>query len=198
MATVQVLKLTHTVEKGVRGIADKVVGVDDRVANINIRVAGVDHRVADVDNRVAGVDDRVTTVDNKVAVVIEGAQINFRLSSNRLLIPCWPDGKQARAVMQRAANDVDEMKRWSSPDCIYFRCEGLNYFSGNQLRQDLRRWLSPSDPSTNHNIACSTHHEGTAAWFFQGRIFKEWKTTHSLLWVHGKRMFSTVPPNDTI
>jgi len=126
IAMAEVLKITHTVEKGVRGIADKVVGVDDRVANINNSVAGVDHRVADVDNRVACVDDRVRTVDNKVAVVIEGAQITSRLSSKRLLIPCWPDGKQARVAMQQAANDVDEMKRWSSPNCIYFICVGLN------------------------------------------------------------------------
>jgi len=128
MATAQVLKVTHTVEKGVRGIADKMVGVDDRVANINNRVAGVDHRVVDVDNRVAGVDDRVRTVDNKVRVVIEGVQIIFCLSFNRLLIPCWPDGKQARVVMQQAANDVDEMKRWSSHDCIDFRYVELKYF----------------------------------------------------------------------
>ncbi|KAI0284745.1 hypothetical protein BC826DRAFT_144391 [Russula brevipes] len=55
-----------------------------------------------------------------------------------------------------------------------------------QTRQDLHRWLSPSDPSTNHNIACSSHHEGTAEWFFQGSIFKDWKSTGSLLWLHGK------------
>src|SRR6266566_1665149 len=60
--------------------------------------------------------------------------------------------------------------------------------TGNLVRQDLRRWLSPPDPSTNHNVACSAHHEGTATWFFQGNIFKEWKSSGSLLWVHGKRM----------
>ena len=60
--------------------------------------------------------------------------------------------------------------------------------TGNQLRQDLRRWLSPPDPSTNHNIARNAHHEGTATWFFQGNIFEEWKSSGSLLWIHGKRM----------
>jgi hypothetical protein len=65
MATAQVLKVTHSVEEEVRGIAHKVVGVDDRVANVN---------------------DRVTGVDNKVTVVIEGAEIIFRLLPNELLI----------------------------------------------------------------------------------------------------------------
>src|SRR5216684_7694601 len=61
--------------------------------------------------------------------------------------------------------------------------------TGNQLRQDLHRWLSPPDPSTTHNIACSAHHEGTATWFFNGSTYKEWKSvgSESLLWIHGKR-----------
>ena len=55
-------------------------------------------------------------------------------------------------------------------------------------RQDLRKWLSPPDPSTNHNTAHSSQHEGTSTWFFQGGFYEEWKSTSSLLWIHGKRM----------
>ncbi|KAI0263890.1 hypothetical protein BGY98DRAFT_940126 [Russula aff. rugulosa BPL654] len=48
------------------------------------------------------------------------------------------------------------------------------------------KWLSPPDPSTNHNIACGTHHKKAATWFFQGNIYKEWKSKGSLMWIHGK------------
>ena len=58
---------------------------------------------------------------------------------------------------------------------------------GKQMRQDLRRWLSPPDSSINHNIARKAHYKGTASWFFQGGIFKRWKSGPSLLWIHGKR-----------
>jgi hypothetical protein len=51
MATAQVLKVTHTVDERVRGVADGIVDVDDRVA---------------------GVDERVRTVQDNVAVVING------------------------------------------------------------------------------------------------------------------------------
>ena len=70
--------------------------------------------------------------------------------------------------------------------------------TGNQLRQDLRRWLSPPDPSINHNIACSAHHKGTATWFFEGTTYKEWKSTdsESLLWIHGKRVPCPILPPD--
>ena len=73
------------------------------------------------------------------------------------------------------------------PAIVYYSCS--NPLTGNQLIQLLRTWLSPSDPSTNHNIARKAQHEGTAVWFFQGSIFIEWKSTGSLLWIHGKRAF---------
>jgi hypothetical protein len=66
-----------------------------------------------------------------------------------------------RLVLQQAATDVGQV--------------------------NLRGWLSPPDPSTNHNIACRAHHKRFATWFFQGNIYNEWKSTPSLLWVHGKR-----------
>ena len=73
--------------------------------------------------------------------------------------------------------------------------------SGNQLRESTHKWLSPPDPSTNHNIACGTHHKKIATWFFQGGIYQEWKTTGSLFWIHGKRLsvpHSKLTPSDTI
>ena len=63
---------------------------------------------------------------------------------------------------------------------------------GKQMRQELRRWLSPPDPSVNHNIACKAHYKGTAGWFFSGSIFNEWRSSPSLLWIHGKRMIPTL------
>ncbi len=71
-----------------------------------------------------------------------------------------------------------------NPDC---HSAGSDSFTGNQLRDSLLRWLSPPNPSTNHNIACKAHHNGTTQWFFQGSIFNHWKSTGSFLWVHGKR-----------
>jgi hypothetical protein len=100
------------------------------------------------------------------------------------------DGKEARGVIQQAADGVDRMERSWFPNRIHAGHAGSIIVTGNQLRQDLRRWLSPPDPSTNHNIACNAHHKGTATWFFEGRTYKEWKSTasESLLWIHGKRV----------
>jgi hypothetical protein len=65
-----------------------------------------------------------------------------------------------------------------------------NVVTGDRMRQDLQRWLSPPDPSINHNIACDACHDRTATWFIQGDTFTEWKSSGSLLWVCGKRQYS--------
>ena len=59
-------------------------------------------------------------------------------------------------------------------------------YANIESREKLEKWLSPPDPSTNHNIARKAHHKGTASWFFQGSIFKQWKSSY-LMWIHGKR-----------
>ena len=65
---------------------------------------------------------------------------------------------------------------------------------GDQLHESFRRWLSPPDPSKNHNIARKAHHEGSAEWFVHGNTFSEWKwKTGSLLWIHGKRASPPFP-----
>jgi len=56
------------------------------------------------------------------------------------------------------------------------------------LRDKFRAWLSPPDPSINHNTACEIHHGETATWFIEGSTFQEWKENGSLLWIRGNRM----------
>ncbi|KAI0269058.1 hypothetical protein BGY98DRAFT_1190402, partial [Russula aff. rugulosa BPL654] len=104
--------------------------------------------------------------------------------------------RATHAVDDRVANvndkvtevirDVKNVERSSSPYLIDVGYGALSIISENQLRESIHKWLSPPDPSTNHNIACGTHHKKTATWFFQGSIYKEWKSKGSLLWIHGK------------
>ena len=110
------------------------------------------------------------------------------------------DVDQVNVAVQQTATDVDQMKRLLS-NLINVDGRALPIFSGNQLRERIHKWLSPQDPSTNHNIACATYHKKPASWFFQGGIFREWKSTGSLLWVHGKRLsrhLSGLTPSNTI
>ena len=182
MALEETLKVTHTVDERVRGVANMVVaidnmvvGVDNRVAGIDERVAGVGERVAGVGEQVAGVDDHAVRIDNRVAGVDDRV--------------AGVDDRVARVDDNVKVIDasVDQMKRSSSLNLINTDYRALHITSASQIREDIRRWLSPPDPSTNHNIACGAHHKKPATWFFQSSIFREWKSTASLLWIHGKR-----------
>ena len=62
-------------------------------------------------------------------------------------------------------------------------------FVGDQLQRDVQHWLSPPDPSTNHNFVREARHRGTAAWFFESNALTGWKARGSFLWIHGKRMY---------
>ena len=57
------------------------------------------------------------------------------------------------------------------------------------MRWEIEHWLSPPDPSTNHNFVRKARHSETASWFFDCNALTEWKARGSLLWIHGKRMF---------
>ena len=95
------------------------------------------------------------------------------------------DVDQVKVATQQTAIDIDKMKCLSN--LISARCDALRILSGKQLRESVHKWLSPPDPSTNHDIACDTDHKKTASWFFQGSIFPEWESSGSLLWIHRKR-----------
>src|SRR5882762_2340049 len=65
----------------------------------------------------------------------------------------------------------------------------LNLLVGGELQNNIRKWLSPPNPSINHNTAVGVHHKVTATWFTSGAVYAGWNALGSLLWVHGKRMF---------
>ena len=91
-------------------------------------------------------------------------------------------------MMQQVTSDVNKSRRTFFAYASRFDQEYLDCLIGNQLRQNIQRWLAPPDPWENYNIARETHHDGTATWFIGGSHFEKWKSLSSpLLWIHGKR-----------
>jgi hypothetical protein len=169
MVTAQVLEATHAVDDGVGRVGDRVLDVSNKVSG--------------VDDRVAGVDDHVMAIEDKVAVVVDGAQLSLISQQQNIFNSDVLRGKRHKGGHGSSETSVVFFLRWQW-------CPNSTILTGNQLRHDLRKWLSPSDSSINHNIACSAHRKQRAEWFFQGSIFTKWKSDGSLLWLHGKRTFS--------
>ena len=99
--------------------------------------------------------------------------------------------------MQKISDDLNEMNgSFFVASC--FQKADIKTTSGGHLREDIQNWLSPPDPSINHNTACEAHHNGTSTWFLEGSIYNEWKVTGSLLWTHGNRTaFHSLPTPTT-
>jgi hypothetical protein len=173
VASAELLKIAHSVDGKVMGVDDRVKCVDERVQEVGGDVQDVGKKVEDVDNKVQGivqdVHDEMQGIDDKV----QGIDDNLQEVGNKV---------------QVVDIKIDQANRSSSPN-FPLRSGHPDTSTGNQLRDSLLRWLSPPDPSINHNIACKAHHHGTAQWFFQGSIFNQWKSTGSFLWLHGKRAF---------
>ena len=130
-------------------------------------------------------------VDNKVTTVVNGKRHVSNSGCVILTRERWSDGKETKQVVQQIASSVDDMKCLSSVASV---SDNPNAFVGDQVRECLRRWVTPPDPSTNHTIACGIQHDGSAQWFFRGSIFSEWKSIGSLLWIYGKRMLFPIAP----
>ncbi len=92
-----------------------------------------------VDEKVVSVNERVKVIDDRIAEIIDGSQT--------------------------LAHIVDQAKRSSSHNLIRPSLDGgdSSIIAGNQLHENLRKWLSPPDPSTNHNTACGAHLKGSSS-----------------------------------
>jgi hypothetical protein len=62
------------------------------------------------------------------------------------------------------------------------------------MREKIQKWLSPPDPSTNHNEAREVHQKVTPEWFLEGPIYNKWKAKGSPLWAHGNRTIFILSP----
>ncbi len=116
-------------------------------------------------------------VDSNVKVLIDGAQSNFLVIHAVLMVYINRRKRRETFVFQSCCSSILEPH--------------YGHRKADATRPPLLA-LTP-DSSTNHNISRNAHHEGTATWFFQGGIYTEWRSTSSLLWIHGKRTFPPLP-----
>ncbi|KAH8999577.1 hypothetical protein EDB86DRAFT_3242615 [Lactarius hatsudake] len=167
----EVISILGTVTKEIRQgrtkkYLKKLVGrndVEDALQRLD-RLTQEEARMAAVEalSFARGIDDKVDGINEGVRSVntkVEG--IDNKVGS------VTQDVKENGVAIQQVVDQVSDLKR-------------------NELRQNLRKWIAPPNPSVNYNTASDVHHEGTAAWCTKGNTLATWKTSGSLLWIHGK------------
>ena len=124
VAIMQVLKVTHNVDEGVKNVGEKVdivdakvVGVGAKVDGVGAKVVGVGAMVDGVNSKVDSVDVKVMDIDDKVNVTVEGTLIAFATQKRHSKL-VQLDGKvvkvttmETKTLVQEAANKMEEEKR---------------------------------------------------------------------------------------
>ncbi|RYO92150.1 hypothetical protein DL762_001808 [Monosporascus cannonballus] len=89
---------------------------------------------------------------------------------------------RAADLMESIAHTVEETKTIAMNIN-----DGLGQIASRKRQNDMRRWLSPPDPSTNYNRARKLRHENSGQWFLQSPAYSSWKRErNSFLWLNGK------------
>ncbi|KAN0141731.1 hypothetical protein V8E53_000193 [Lactarius tabidus] len=177
MAAAEALTITRGIDDTVKVMDDKVDAVDKRIQDVDGMVMGVDHTMKDVDHKVKSVDHTVKGIDYGVRLLDHRVKgIGHKMKGFYHKVKAGPrPGPQpfTRSGVMDTGLAIQQMS---------YQVDDLNW---NELRKDLRKWISPPDPSVNYNAATSAHHQGTATWCTRGDAL-EWKKSGSLLWIHGK------------
>lgn len=92
MATMEVLRATHSIDDRVRGIDNRVLDIDGRVHAIDNKVHGVDEFV---------VDDRVAGVETNLTKAISGTQVILVIPEKCLIRPTQTERKRGKPRKKR-------------------------------------------------------------------------------------------------
>ncbi|KAH9015402.1 hypothetical protein EDB85DRAFT_2295638 [Lactarius pseudohatsudake] len=162
MAAAEALTITRSVDDKVKAVGERLEGVDKQVQSVDMKVDDIDDNVQSVDSKVQVVDSKVQDIDRNVQGVDRNVQ-----GVDRKVGSVVRHVKENGVVIRQVVDQVND----------------LNW---NKLRKDLRKWVTPLDPSVNYNTASGAHHEGTAEWCTKGNTLANWRASGSLLWIHGK------------
>ncbi|EMD37408.1 hypothetical protein CERSUDRAFT_73309 [Gelatoporia subvermispora B] len=108
-----------------------------------------------------------------------------------------PDVESALRKLERLNVEEAQMTGVQTFQLVYSLVNSLNETMKNErgVLHQYRTWLSPPDPSTNHNIALDHYHESRGRWLLESEQGRQWKVTTSLLWIQGKPLQSSRTSN---
>jgi hypothetical protein len=136
---------------------------------------------------IAGIKEGVQVAGARLAEIHLTAQMNQRkteiqAAQNQSELILSIEGYQGKIEDHFSRVESDEHSNRSAR----FARKELTRIIGN-LKEKILRWLQTTDPSSNHNRACSSHKPGTGDWFTKGQSYRTWLAKpNSFFWLNGK------------
>ncbi|KAF8490160.1 hypothetical protein F5888DRAFT_1136225 [Russula emetica] len=153
--------LKGTFEKRIRGVEGKLDGVGDKLQGLDERMKVVSQKsINNAENAASQTANDVDTASVIGLATAPGADENIKIKV---------DNDKVDDLEVRVIDGDEKITRPMASDW-----------------GALIHWLSPPDPSVNLNVACDTHHKGTAVWFTESNTYRRWKEFGSVMWIHGK------------
>jgi uncharacterized protein YoxC len=169
MAAAETLRIVRSTDDMVKVVRDEVTDVGDKVKVVYNKVKDVDENVKGAGVKLEGVGKEVQDVGIKVGGIDNQVRMLDRKLQNvdHKVVSVIQGGIESGVTIKQVAKQVSDLNR-------------------NELREKLRKWIDPPNPSVNYNTASDAHQEGTSVWCTNGDTVAAWKTSGSLLWIHGK------------
>ena len=201
MTAARNLEVTHRVANIVRDVDVGVKATNSLAEVISENVKVTNALTKDISSDVKKVTKALTKEVGDSVKVIEGMSRNVadnvKATIHRTQPLLHPFSTYQHFSPVACYHSSRRDQKFVPPSRCYRAISRLTMLTGNQAKERVRTWLSPPDPSTNHNHARETQQRGTARWFLQGSTFCEWKKNGSILWIRGNRApFSSVLPYD--
>jgi hypothetical protein len=135
----------------------------------------------------AVIKEGVREAGERLAEIHLTAQVNQRRSEiqaaqNQSELLLSIEGYQGKIEDHFSRLERDEQSECSAS----FIRKALTCITG-RLKETIIQWLNTTDPSSNHNRACSSHKPGTGDWFTKGQSYRTWLAKpNSFFWLNGK------------
>ncbi|WPA97796.1 uncharacterized protein RHO25_002407 [Cercospora beticola] len=105
--------------------------------------------------------------------------------AKELLFNIAPSQVEAEKRIQETLHNIEKIGNQVQADIQATR-HVVTAQLGDHQEQQIDKWLSPPDPSTNYNIATDLRHPNTGRWFLDSDEYIIWKANPSApLWLNG-------------
>ncbi|KAH9969910.1 hypothetical protein BC827DRAFT_1372614 [Russula dissimulans] len=168
MIVARTLEVIHNVDDNATTIKEAVHNVDSNVKATKELTHQVDQNILEIKEVVSDVGGNAKATKELMYDIHKNVAV-----TEELVHDVRSDVGVIKGETHGVGQDVKVIKR------------AIDIQQRNQLRDKLRTWLAPPNPSINHSTACDIQHDGTANWFIRGDTFGEWKQNGSLLWIRG-------------
>ena len=136
---------------------------------------------------IAGIREGVEAAGERLAEIHLTAQANQRkteiqAAQNQSELILSIEGYQGKIEDHFSRVERDEQSKRSA-NCIRIELTRIT----EKLKEKILQWLQTTDPSSNHNRACTSHKPGTGDWFTKGQSYRTWLAKpNSFFWLNGK------------